>query len=571
MSARRQVQLLALVVVLTGLLDFANATTEVVQTRLLAPSQLLTPGVQNLASGLAALLGLALVLLGRGLAGRRRLAQQAAVGVLALSTVLHLLRGANLPAAAVTAALALLLVARRNLFVVALPARRLRTVALTLPVVVAAELGYGAAGLALRHAAVHPSPRPGTVVVEVLGRLVGVSGPLRVSGPYGHWFPQSLTVAGLVTAAWAIGLLLAPVRDTAPGGRADPAALRPLLGRPDGDTLDPFVLRGDKSHVFSPDRLAVLGYRYLAGVGLAAGDPVGDPRSYPGAVAAFLDLCDRHGWRPAIIAVRGDRLPIYESLGLRSIYVGDEAVVDVAGFTLGGRSRRNVRQAVARTRNSGVTVELCREGALDDGLRRELLRIDALDRGRAPDRGFAMALDALLSGRDADCLVVLCREPGGAPVAFQRYVPCRAGRGLSLDAMRRLPDAPNGVNERMIVELLDWCRTEGVAEVSLNFSAFRRLLDPAVRHGRGQEAEAWLLRRFDPVVQLHSLYRFNAKFGPRWVPRHVVYRSRADLGAIGLAALAAEAYLPGARRAGPGGSQREQVREPVPLAGGAPE
>ncbi|MHB8341563.1 MAG: bifunctional lysylphosphatidylglycerol flippase/synthetase MprF, partial [Mycobacteriales bacterium] len=418
---------------------------------------------------------------------------------------------------------------------------------------------------------VYPSPRPGTVIVEVLGRLVGVSGPLQVSGPFGRWFPQSLTVAGLLTAAWAIGLLLAPVRDTSPAGRGDGAALRPLLSRPDGDTLDPFVLRGDKSHVFSPDRQAVLGYRYLAGVGLAAGDPVGDPASFPAAVGAFLDLCDRHGWRPAIIAVRGDRVPLYETLGLRSIYVGDEAVVDVAAFSLTGRSRRNVRQAVQRTHNSGVAVELVREGTLEEGLRQQLLRIDALDRGRAPDRGFAMALDGLLSGRDADCLLVMCRNPGGEPVAFQRYVPCLAGRGLSLDAMRRLPDAPNGVNERMIVELLEWCRGRDVTEVSLNFSAFRRLLDPAVRHGRGQEAEAWLLRRFDPVVQLHSLYRFNAKFGPRWVPRHVVYRSRADLGAIGLAALAAEAYLPGARRPSPPGSQGEQVREPVPMVGGAPE
>ena len=44
--------------------------------------------------------------------------------------------------------------------------------------------------------------------------------------------------------------------------------------------------------------------------------------------------------------------------------------------------------------------------------------------------------------------------------------------------------------------------------------------------------------------QLDNLLAFNRKFFPRWERRFVVYERRLDLPRVGIAALAAEAYLP---------------------------
>jgi lysyl-tRNA synthetase class 2 len=43
--------------------------------------------------------------------------------------------------------------------------------------------------------------------------------------------------------------------------------------------------------------------------------------------------------------------------------------------------------------------------------------------------------------------------------------------------------------------------------------------------------------------QIESLYKFNAKFGPEWVPRFMVFTSTKDAIRVGLAALEAEAFL----------------------------
>jgi lysyl-tRNA synthetase class 2 len=56
--------------------------------------------------------------------------------------------------------------------------------------------------------------------------------------------------------------------------------------------------------------------------------------------------------------------------------------------------------------------------------------------------------------------------------------------------------------------------------------------------------QAATLRRLKGRFQLDSLLHFNRKFFPQWQRRFVVYERRRDLPRVGVAALAAEAYLP---------------------------
>jgi lysyl-tRNA synthetase class 2 len=80
--------------------------------------------------------------------------------------------------------------------------------------------------------------------------------------------------------------------------------------------------------------------------------------------------------------------------------------------------------------------------------------------------------------------------------------------------------------------------------ISLNFAAFREMIEEGAKLSLPQSAQVWFLRRMDRFFQIQSLHQFNSKFRPRWVARHIVYRSASDLGAVFVAALSAEALLP---------------------------
>ncbi len=539
---------LGLAVAAVGAVSIVSALTPALPRRLELVDGLMDPVVVHLADGTTALVGVVLMLLGRGLAQRRRSAYFGALALLTVSAVLHVVKGLDVEEALLALGVAALLVRARGLFTVALPRGRVLRVVRVALVLAAVDVGLGVAGLALGASRLRIPIKPGTVLIEVVRRLGGARWLARIP-----WCGAG--VPDLARAARAPHRRRrADRRVRAGSGAADAvteprAAIRRLADRADGDTLDPFALRADKSYVFSPDGRAALAYRCVGGVGLASGDPVGAPEAFAGAVAAFLALCDETGWRAAVMGVRGDRLAAYVDAGLRVQYLGDEAIVDVADFTLTGRSMRDVRQAVNRTANSGITTEFHREGELDAGLRRALLGIAERGRRGAPERGYSMALDGLLSGRDRDCLVAVARDADGTPFAFQRYVPCRAGTGLSLDAMRRDDVGPNGVNERLIVDTIEWARAHAVDVVSLNFAFCRSLIDEATEtRSTGARAQAWVVRRLNPHFQIESLLRFNAKFRPRWVPRYLVYRSLGDLAPVGAAAASAEGFLPFDRR-----------------------
>ena len=74
--------------------------------------------------------------------------------------------------------------------------------------------------------------------------------------------------------------------------------------------------------------------------------------------------------------------------------------------------------------------------------------------------------------------------------------------------------------------------------------ALRRAPRPRRRAQPGQRLQAGALRKLKHRFQLDNLLLFNRKFAPVWERRYVVYERRLDLPRVGVAALAAESYLP---------------------------
>jgi lysyl-tRNA synthetase class 2 len=157
--------------------------------------------------------------------------------------------------------------------------------------------------------------------------------------------------------------------------------------------------------------------------------------------------------------------------------------------------------------------------------------------GGAAERGFSMNLDELLTGYHPGAVVAIAYGEDERPIAFQRYVT--AGQGISLDAMRRSPGGPNGVNERLIVEMIEYAEKRGHGVVSLNFAAFRELLDSGER-GLLEKAGYQALHLLDPWIAVESLYLFNKKFRPSYKPRNVVFRSWFDIAPLAAALLTLE-------------------------------
>jgi lysyl-tRNA synthetase class 2 len=534
--------LVAIVVGAGGLLNLIHAVLPGHNRGLLHG---ITPdAVGPLAKAAGAFAAVAMLVAARGLARRRHRAWQVATAVTALSATIHVLHGFNQGTLA-SAVVLVLLVARRRDFDGPGDAESRGLVARRAVTALSVIALYALAALWLNRMAADQQFTLRFAVRETLHGLVGlnVRGSPHFGGSFGEWFPLSLLLLGIASTLWVVAGWVAPWRHRVVQREHERALAQALVHAWGVDTLAPFVLRSDKSYFFTPDESAFLAYRVVGGVAIISGDPIGPREQLDELVGAFVAYAHERDWRLAILGASEGCLPLYAAHGLHALYHGDEAIVDTESFSLEGRAIRKVRQSVHRLEHAGFRARVLRPSEIDASLRHELEKVSRDWRGDAPERGFVMALDALFALGDEDAVFVVGFEAGDHAVGFLHFA--RSGRcALSLSSMPRLRDTPNGFNEWLICVAIAWARERGIASVSLNFAPFAALLAPEGELTAMQEMQRRALLTLKGHFQLDNLLAFNRKFFPRWERRFVVYERRRDLPRVGIAALAAEAYLP---------------------------
>ncbi len=327
-----------------------------------------------LSAALSLSAGVLLLLLAHGLKRHKRRAWRAAVVLLPLGATAQFVWRHSILGALLSLALLTLLLRHRGEFA-ALPDPRSRWRALANFVV----MGAGSLALGLVIVSAHPrrtlsSPSLADRLEHVLYGLFGVEGPVAYTHGVDWTVGYSLGALGMLTALTTIYLAFRPEHPAARLTDDDEARLRALLDQHGGrDSLGHFALRRDKGVLFSPSGKAAVCYRVVSGVMLASGDPIGDVEAWPGAIERFMDEAKIHSWTPAVMGCSETGGQVWtRETGLDALELGDEAVVDVADFSLTGRAMRNVRQMVKRIERNGYTTRVRRVRDLDDT---ELARI----------------------------------------------------------------------------------------------------------------------------------------------------------------------------------------------------
>ena len=480
----------------------------------------------------------ALLLTARGLRRGHHLAWLAAMALLLASVVLHVAKGIDVEEAALAAAGAGWLALHRDAFPVWVSrASATRTLVLAVGGALATFLvAIGLSATIGRERVSDVEPSPHSIAV-----LIGADDlfPLNFGGHFG----QSVLVAlglGLVgTTLWVLfsPRAFSPLDNAAHHSGRERA--RALVEQYGGGTLDYFALRDDKQWFFIGN--SVVAYTVRAGVCLVSPDPIGPGGEREATWAALMRYVEESGWSVTVLGAAAHWLALYERSGLRAVYLGDEAVVDCASFTLEGHAMKSLRQAYRRVQRAGYTVTFHDPAALDSDLTRQLVEMSIFSRRGQGERGFSMTLSRLFDPEDTGLLLSVVRDPAGRPQAFVQWVPARDIGGWSLDVMRRntAVSQPNGIIDFLVIETIGYIVGHGGGGLDLNFAVMR-----AVVAGERNGLLARLGRTTAGGVlagtQVESLWRFNSKYRPRWVPRYVVLGSIDALAPQGLVMADAE-------------------------------
>ena len=540
--ATRVPRIVALFVGLAGLVTLLSSAFSWIRGRTETLSDVLPLSVRSGATSTAVLAGFGLLVIAGALARRQRRAWWIALVLLLIAGISHLIKGLDVPEAGLSLGMAVVLLMARREFDTRPGPGSVRRAVVALPALALGAWAFGIVAILAHSEAMVPRPTFGVAAAAALRGIVGLSLGIRLVDLAGGWIPDVLPLLGVAIVTSGFALAFRPVVEGLRRNPGDSERARALVRRYGSDTLAYFALREDKNYFFEGE--AMLSYRYLWNLGLISADPIGPPEDVRRAMEAFVDRARSQGWGVAVLAGGPDLADLYAGLGLQGFYLGDEAILDPPAFSLDGHRIRKVRQSCHRLERLGYRLEFLSDAEVDPDLRAALAAVTRSWRGRAPDRGFTMALGREPSPHDPDCVTVVAVDPEGTAQGYLHLVPCYGTLpGYSLDQMRRRRETPNGLSEWMVARTTQELGRRGVVRFSLNFAFLGALFREETPLTFLQRLEVAVARRLNPFFQIESLQWFNAKFSPMWSPRYIYSEPPLSFPRVALAYLESEAFL----------------------------
>ncbi len=330
------------------------------------------------------------------------------------------------------------------------------------------------------------------------------------------------SMAFAVAAGAAYLLLRAPVRFTRPGDDDVRRALD-LHARLGGGTNPLLVATGDKSTFLDGERGLCL-YRTIGPYVVVFSDPV--VRSAPERTAfldAFFAFAGELDRRPVFYQISLDWIPVLHDRGYDFFKLGEEAHVSLGAVSLDGHAGKLYRQILRRGERDGVTFRVLEPGEIGGHLDElEQISNDWLHTKGLAERQFSIGFFDREYLSRYRCAVV---EEASAPhriLAFANLLEGPMHEELSVDLMRHRSDGPK-VMDFLFVSLFMVGKGQGFARFNLGMAPLSSVGDQRGAHARERLARL-LFQRGEHWYNFQGLRAYKDKFEPTWVPRYMAYQ-----------------------------------------------
>ena len=355
--------------------------------------------------------------------------------------------------------------------------------------------------------------------------LVG-SGDLIPTSRFARNFLISINVCGFLSMSFLFYTIIRPYIIK---GSADPEELlkaRSLLEKFGKSGLDYFKIYSDKM-VFIPEGLeGFIGYRIAGNYAVVLEDPVAEtPEKMKQCIVLFDRFCTDNGLKSIYYRVPEESLPIYKSLSKKSLFIGQEGIVDLRTFTLEGGENKALRNGLNKVSERGYKCTI-HDPLLKDGLMQKLKAVSD-EWLTSTERSEIVFSQGMFIWEELKQQEVITLENGEEKViAFLNIIPDYAPGEGTYDLIRKTNDAPNGVMDYLLVEFFKYLKLKNYSTVNLGFAPLSGLNDPHTFPERSMKFAYEKIRSFSHYKGLRN---FKEKFFPVWHNKYLIYTNDYDL------------------------------------------
>lgn len=355
--------------------------------------------------------------------------------------------------------------------------------------------------------------------------LVGSSDLIPVDN-FAAKFILTINISGFLSLAFLFYTLIRPyiLKNTPTKEELErPNHLLELYGN---SSLDYFKTYQDKM-IFEPEGIdAFISYRIAGNFAVVLENPVAkDTASMRECIRLFDRFCYENGLKSFYYRVPEESLPIYKSLKKKSMFLGQEGVVDLSKFSLEGGSRKSIRNAISKVKDRGFKIYF-HFPPIKDG---QLQKVKSVSDDWLVDtcRSEIIFSQGMFDWEELKQQTLITVENSEEKVvAFLNIIPDYAKGESTYDLLRKTKDAPNGVMDYILVEMFGYLRSQGFETVNLGFAPMSGLKDPTKFSEKSMKFAYEKIRSF---AHYKGMREYKEKFATIWYNKYLIYDHDYDL------------------------------------------
>ncbi len=355
--------------------------------------------------------------------------------------------------------------------------------------------------------------------------LVGSSDLIPVDR-FASKFLLSINISGFLSLAFLFYTLIRPyILKNAPTKEELERPNR-LIKEYGQSALDYFKTYQDKM-IFEADGVdAFISYRIAGNFAVVLENPVAcDAECMRACIRLFDKFCYENGLKSFYYRVPEESLPIYKSLKKKSMFLGQEGVVDLNQFTLEGGSRKSIRNAISKVKDRGYTVKF-HFAPIKDGQLQKVKSVSD-DWLFETDRSEIIFSQGMFDWDELKQQTLITVENSEEKVvAFLNIIPDYAAKEATYDLLRKTCDAPNGVMDFILVEMFNHLKSQGYETVNLGFAPMSGLKDPTKFSEKSMKFAYEKIRSF---AHYKGMREYKEKFATIWYNKYLIFEHDYDL------------------------------------------
>jgi len=527
------VHLMALLTLTMGLLNVFSAFHVVLPENLSWFTRFLPLEIQSGGRLTALAAGFALILLAYGLFRRKRVAWMAAIIVLCLSAISHLIIKLDFSMAVMAILLASWLIILNPHFHARSDSPSIRQGIITLFLSVLFTGLFGLVGSYLLFFQSSSTFNLGTLLRQTWALLAGFDSPsaMNLDG-LGVLLAGSIYIIASIAIGWAIFLLFRPVVVRFSASLAERNQAKKIIQAYGTSSLVPFTLLTDKLYYFSEGG-SVITYRVQGRVAIALGDPIGPIQDSPVSIREFIIFCRKNDWIPAFYQIPEGSRKFYDDVGLKQIRVGQEGIIDLQSFSIDDPKYRQVCKILQKMERKGYTAE-CLIPPHPREVMRELRHINdawlTMTRGTEMRFSLGWFYDIYIKSNP----VLTIKDQNGYLVAFANVLARPQTKSIILDLLRYRPEADPRILDYLLISMVLWAKKNRQKTFNVGLSA-------TVSGGQKQDGTLaerglyYIYEHIDSSYEFKGLHNIKVKFNPRWEPRYLAFPDYGSLPGVAMA------------------------------------